>query len=142
MATPARALARPVTHAVVSPKVPKQVVGYINSDPTGKYQCRGCAMWIDDALRCTGHGKDDVIRAHGSCIHWGPGENATGEEPHGLWTKLDSGYEENVAGFGCTRCTKHFIKSEEDCSKTDKDSEGPDPGKIKSLSCCNYWKNK
>lgn len=118
-------------------KVPKQAVLYLLKRGT-QYECRDCSMFIKEKERCTIHGKNDVIRAHGSCGFFIKGE-PHGDKAMGLVSKQQSGYVENPAevGFSCKRCS--YFDPAGDCAKVDKNSKGDTPGEIHPDACCNNW---
>lgn len=130
------------------PRIDKRSVTYLHVMPSGvtQYECRDCPMWISDTERCTIHG-EDVIRATGSCnffVH-GPPITSAEDEPHGMVTTMQSGYEENPygVGFSCKRCT-FFVPHPDGgesggCDIVDYDSSGDDPGMIHPNACCNAW---
>lgn len=120
-------------------KIAKQAVLYIHKEGT-EYTCGDCAMFLAELERCNIHGREDVIRAHGSCGFFIFGQ-PMGGEPRGEVTPLQSGYTEAPNGFSCKRC-EYFLADQMDCRKVDRYSEGDDPGDIHPDGCCNAWEAK
>ncbi len=118
-------------------KISKEAVLYLHVLNT-QYECKDCNMFIADKDRCTVHKPNEVIRAHGSCGLYHPGKPMEGAEPHGKYTRQDTGYAENEhkQGFSCKRCL-HFGPEVKDCAIVDKDSPGDDKGIIHPDGCCN-----
>lgn len=118
--------------------VKKQAVLYVLY-PNTQYECRDCNMFIAGKNRCTIHGKNDVIRPHGSCGFMIKG-NPHPMEPMGVVTKAKSGYTENEykKGFSCKRCAA-WIEGSEGCKVVDKTSPGDTPERIVADACCNAW---
>lgn len=124
-----------------STKIPKSAVLYIHLKNTD-YKCKDCLFRKDGANRCALYGRAVTIRPYGGCGQFIVFKQGTLPElpywPAGQYTKENTGYVENGAGFTCGRCDE-FIADQEDCEKVDKDSPGDDPGKIISSACCNRW---
>ena len=113
-------------------KLPKWAVLYVDKGKK-RYTCDECPMFIEDTERCTIHGKEDVIKEHGTCGYWveGPPVSSDKHEPMGSVTKEESGYEENEEGFSCKRCN-YFAMGQKKCK--------PVEGTIKPNACCAAWK--
>lgn len=121
-------------------KVPKSVVLYIHCRNTA-YMCRDCIFRKDGANKCALYGRHVSIKPFGGCGQFVLYKRDV-DLPYllsGVYTKENTGYVENQAGFTCGRCDE-FLPDENDCKKIDKDSRGDDPGQILAGGCCNRWK--
>lgn len=111
---------------------------YVHEPPKFQsYQCRVCPMWIRGSEQCTIHKPTEKIRAHGACGYWVPGTPLESGESHGTFSRSDTGYDENAAGFACKRCAA-FIPGQEACRVVSSEG-GLDPGKIHPDACCAAW---
>jgi hypothetical protein len=120
-------------------KTPKQAVLYLRMKDT-QYECRDCNMFIPSKERCTIHGPNDVIKAHGSCGFFIKGKPMGGHAMKEI-TLQQSGYTEHKGGFSCKRCS-NFDAKYEDCAVVDRFSAGDDYGYIDKDACCNHWEAK
>lgn len=104
-----------------------KMVVLVNDDPSGKYQCVSCNMYVPETGECTnviGH-----IEPQGTCQLRHSGPNAKPEQinPFRL-LKSEAGYDERDEGFGCIRCIR--FQSPHTC-KIIKDE-------VNWNKCCNY----
>lgn len=108
--------------------------------PDTEYTCSDCIALkpLKKGFGCALYGPAErVSPKQGGCTKFCHGAND--QLPWlGIYTKLNTGYEEQPHGFSCKRC-EYFGVSKADCLRVDKDSPGDSPGRIDSTTCCNVW---
>lgn len=122
--------ARDITAAIQKAQVmlgTGKMVVLVNDDPSGKYQCGTCNMYVPETNECTNVlGR---IEPHGTCQLRHSGANAKPKQinPFRL-LKAEAGYDERNEGFGCIRCIRFQAPS---VCKIIKDE-------VNWNKCCNY----
>lgn len=121
------------------PKISKTNAGYVFFEGT-EYVCAECYKWMNRHFPLTCAEVEGKIAGFGGCNTFVPGkvEFEVGPPVAEKLTKISAGYAENKPGFSCKRC-EYFDPENWDCSKVDKESDGPAKGVIHPNGCCNFW---
>lgn len=104
-----------------------KLVVLVKDDPTGKYQCKDCTMYVPELNQCTNVLGN--IEPYGTCMIRISGKTTTPDKinPYRL-LKDEANYDERDVGFGCIRCIRFYAPTKCQIIKD----------KVAWNNCCNY----